>query len=124
MEDSNDNPTPALDVERALSVLSEGLRTTLALLHPADEGLAALTIASLAYGSRSTLAAMGAIAPAASKGTASIEITDFGREIITACALIGLPREVKLKIAALEERQARRAAEKGHLVPIQIELDM
>jgi hypothetical protein len=123
MEESKDNPAPVLDVERAISMLSERLRVTLALLHPLDNGLAALTIAGLPNGSRSTLAGMGAIAPAANEEPAPIRITDFGREMITACNLVGLPRSVKSKIAALEEQQARRAAAMGPQVPVQIAAD-
>lgn len=105
-----DGIATTLTAERAVSLLPKPLRTTLALLHPADDDITALTLATLPRGSRRTLAAIGAIRHARSDEAADIALTHFGREVITACAMEGLPDDVARKLTAVDEELARRAA--------------
>lgn len=102
-----ENSTPKLPVDRAVAILGEDLRVTLALLHRADDGLTELIIATLPHGSKSLLKAMGAITGPDSEPV----VTGFGRELITACELAGLPPDLKEKMSALDEKQAQQIAE-------------
>jgi hypothetical protein len=104
--------TAASSVEDALSYLPEHLRITLALLRSADDDLAELTLAALPLGSRLTLDQLGLIdkaRPREPDAPLVVHITDLGREVMTACALEGVPSEVSRSLAALEEARARRA---------------
>ncbi|HEX8101638.1 MAG TPA: hypothetical protein VF533_03430 [Solirubrobacteraceae bacterium] len=103
---------PAATTEEAFDRLPGDLRVTLALLHQADDGLAELTIATLALGSRALLAALGAITSARQPDADApvvVSLTSFGRDLITACAVAGLPDDVTDDLSALEEARARRS---------------
>lgn len=68
--------------------LTPELVRTLAMLENAPPGVAEATIALLPYGSRSNLAAheiIGSI-PARKDAAAKIQITDYGKQVIEACA--------------------------------------
>lgn len=102
----------ASSVEDAVSYLPEHLQITLALLQSADDDLAELTLAALPLGSRLTLEQLGLIddaRPSEPDAPLMVRLTDLGREVMTACALQGVPSQVSRSLAALEEARARRA---------------
>lgn len=68
--------------------LTPELVQTLAMLEDAPPGIAEATIALLPYGSRSNLAAHGIIGgiPTRKDAAAAIRITDYGQQVIAACA--------------------------------------
>lgn len=98
--------------------LPRELATTLALLHPADDELAELTLGLLPLGSREMLQACGVVDLRPRErldDPVSVSLTDLGRDVITACALRGLPEEVNEYIDALESaRTARTSARAAH----------
>jgi hypothetical protein len=100
-------------IDEAISQLPSELRTTLALLHVTDHDLAELTLATLPLGSRTTLAAIGVIHTTRAQEADApvvVELTQLGRDVITACALEGVADEAAQQVSALEEARARRPA--------------
>jgi hypothetical protein len=100
-----------LTIDEALRHLPDTLKTTLGLLHSADDDVAELTLGTLPIGSRGTLSALGVIAQAPlpePDAPVIVSLTPFGRELITAAALEGLPPETAEQVAAFEEARARR----------------
>jgi hypothetical protein len=115
-----------ITLERAMATLSPSLKTTLALLAPAADDVAELTLATLPLGSRTTLSALGIMTTedaSPSEAPVDIALTDFGREVITACALEGLPDDVAEQVTKLEEARARRAADASEPIYDLIETD-
>lgn len=102
-------------VAQTVDRLPAPLKTTLALLHAADDDLVELTLATLPLGSRTTLSVLEVINLADSSAPDApviVSLSDFGRDVITACALDGVPETVSLQVTALEQARAQRAASK------------
>jgi len=110
MRDTDSRTTPTLTVERGAALLPKRLRVTLAVLHPADDDVVALALATLPRGSRAALTAIGAIRTIDDADPPVVEVTPFGREVMAACALEGLPADVARTATQLDEELARRAA--------------
>ncbi len=103
-----------LTIDETVEQLPGQLRTTLALLHPADDQLVELTLAMLPLGSRTTLIALGVIEDAprpAPDAPVAVTLTELGRSVITACALQGLPDDVAHYVTELEAARAQRTTE-------------
>ena len=107
---SDGDDAASLDI--ALRELPEDIKITLALLHPASNEMAALTLAALPLGSRVMLAGFRIIDKAGTDKAddpARASLTDFGREVISTCAREGLPTEINERLNALAE--ARRCVD-------------
>ena len=109
----------AQSIDETLEEIDEGLRSILAILHDVDEGLAASTLSALPFGQRAALEAYDIIESSSTRNTDATDamentvvITEFGRQLIAACALEQAPQEVRDAIAALDEARARRLATK------------
>ncbi len=96
--------------EQAVRFLSLRLRTTLALLCRGSDELVALTLSALPQGSRLVLESLGAL-EVSPDNPDEVMPTSFGRELIAACVIEGLPQDLQKKLTALEEERARRTAD-------------